>query len=229
MKRLMMCLGMCLLSLPAQAEFILSNAIVEFSPTGETQQDVDLISRSNDQDYIVTELYEVLAPGTPEEKRVLIEDPAEAGLLVTPEKTILPGGGRQVLRLVLLRSPQEAERIYRVVVKPVITDIKSSSKMGLKVLVGYEMLVIVRPLKLVNSYTLTRNGRQLNITNNGNSNLLLEVGKQCPRNTNEESACKPTPSVRVYAGRNATAELPFDAPVTYRVWDGAETHNHDLP
>lgn len=71
---------------PAHADFIVSSAIIEFTGDGPRQQDIELISRSKENDYIVSEISEVLHPDSPDEKRRLIDDPAQGGLLATPRR-----------------------------------------------------------------------------------------------------------------------------------------------
>lgn len=200
---------------PARAEFLVSSAIMEFTGDGPKQQDIELISRSSESDYIVTEVSEIVHPGLADEKRVELTDPEEGWLLVTPDKSILTGGTRKVLRFVLLKTPDEQEHIYRVAVKPVINEMTSTSKVGLKVLIGYEVLVIIRPAAIAPAYEAKRDGKILTVSNTGNTNVLLQNGKQC-----EDEKCPLPPARRVYPGETARIELPSAAAVSYSVWDG---------
>jgi P pilus assembly chaperone PapD len=214
-------LATLMFSSPAHAEFIISSAILEFTTEGPRQQDIELISRTpNSNDYVVSDVSEILNPDSPTENRQLLEDPAAGGLLVTPDKTILPGGSRKLLRFVLLRTQDEQEHIYRVTVKPVIKGIDANSnKLGLKVLVGYEVLVIVRPALIASGYTASRHGKTVTIINTGNTNLVFQNGRQCV----EIEICKAPPTARIYPGHSVIIELPQDRPVIYSVWDGRAT------
>jgi P pilus assembly chaperone PapD len=207
------------LSSQAHAEFIISSAIIEFTKDGPQQQDIELISRSKDNDYIVSQVSEIVRPGMPDESRKLIEDPSEGMLLVTPDKTILTGGGRKILRFVLLKQPDAQEHIFRVEVKPVIKGVENNTKVGLKILVGYEVLFIVRPAVMQPQYTAQRSGKTFTVTNTGNTNILFQNGKQCQT----ASDCKLTHVVRAYPGQKATITLPWDMPVRYSIWDGSTT------
>ncbi|MBM3618489.1 MAG: hypothetical protein FJX23_08105 [Alphaproteobacteria bacterium] len=209
----------------AKAEFIITTAILEFKQDSPRQQDIELVSRSTENDYVVAEVSEIVNPGSPDEIRKLIEDPAEGGLLVTPDKTILTGGSRKVLRFVLLKEPDAKERIYRVAVKPVVKGVENDTKVGLKVLVGYEVLVIVRPSVMQPSYTAQRNGKTFTATNNGNTNVLFQHGQQC----SAADKCEPTSVVRVYPGQTAQLELPHDMPVSFSIWNGVETTEKQFP
>ena len=209
---------------PAHAEFSITSAIVEFTADKPRPQDIEVVSRSNETQYIVSEVYEIRNPGLPNEERVLVEDPSQAKLLVTPDRLVLGAGARKLLRFVLLDEPGTAERVYRVVVKPVIKGVDSKSQVGLKVLVGYEALVLVRPAAIKTSYQAERQGSDIVVTNRGNSDILLQNGTLCPPGTTPPSdKCQLPPVLRIYPGQTATMTLPQDWPVTYSVWDGAET------
>ena len=217
-----MVLGMCcVLACEARAEFLISSAILEFTGDGPRQLDVELISRSQENDYIVTEVREVLRPGAADETIRQVEDPADSWLLVTPERTVLAAGSRKVMRFVLLKEPDESEHIYRVAMKPVVKDVENSAKLGLKILVGYEALVIIRPRTITPNFEVTREGRMLRVENRGTSNVLLQNGRQC----DEGPDCRLPPVVRAYAGRTVTVELPYAREVRYSVWDGVTTHD----
>jgi P pilus assembly chaperone PapD len=203
----------------ALADFMIASAIVEFTDAGPRQQDIELVSRSKDKDYIETQISEIVDPGQKDETRRVIEDPAQGGLLVTPDKTVLAGGGRRVLRFVLLKDPDDRDHIYRVAIKPVIKGLDSSGKIGLKILVGYEALVIVRPVHPDAKYSATRSGKILTIENTGNTNILFQNGKQCDAANN----CTTLPVMRAYAGTTTHIDLPRDASIVYSVWDGTET------
>ncbi len=203
----------------AHADFMIASAIVEFTQDGPRQQDIELISRSKENDYIETQINEVIHPGQPDETRRLIDDPSQSALLVTPDKTVLTGGGRKILRFVLLKEPDSEEHIYRVAIKPVIKGLDSKAKIGLKILVGYEALVIVRPVAPDPHYVAKRIGKTLTIQNTGNTNILFQNGKQC----DAAKECKVLPVARVYPGATDTVTLGTDAPASYSVWDGGMT------
>jgi len=209
----------CLFSFPAQAEFVISSAIVEFTADGPRQQDIELLSRSAGNDYIVAELAEIDHPGAAEESRHVLDDPEQGRLLVTPDKTILAAGSRKLLRFVLLQDPDAQEHVYRVAVKPVIKGVDNTGKVGLKILIGYEILVIVRPASMTPHYEAQRQGRRFRVANTGNTDILFQNGQQCA--TSDD--CKRPPVLRVYPGQTTAVDLPLDQPVTYAIWDGATT------
>ncbi len=204
---------------PAHAEFLITSAIVEFGKDSPTQQDIEIISRSKNEDYLVTEVSEIINAGTSQEQRHLISDPSTSRLLVTPDKTILAGGGRRTLRFVLLKPLDDKEHIYRVAVKPVVKGVDNTKKVGLKILIGYEVLVIIRPQILNPSYTAQRNKTVFTVRNAGNTNILFSNGQQCIGLKD----CVMPPVIRVYPGQIVNTELPRNAELMYSVWNGNET------
>ena len=209
----------------AHAEFMIASAIVEFTADGPRQQDIELVSRSKGNDYIEAEISEIVHPGQADESRRVLDDPTAAGLLVTPDKTVLTGGGRKVLRFVLLKEPDAEEHIYRVAIKPVIKGLDTSAKVGLKILVGYEVLVIVRPAAPLPRYEASRHGKTFTVRNTGNTDILFQNGKQCAAG----AACVPAPVLRVYSGTVEHVELPLDIAAAYSIWDGADTSEKQFP
>ncbi len=203
---------------PARAEFLISNAVIEFTADSPHQQDIELIGRGQEGDYIASEVTEVIHPGMPDERRQVLDNPSKAGLLVTPDKTILPAGAHKVLRFVLLKAPDAEEHIYRVAIKPVIKGLNGNGKLGLKILVGYEVLVIVRPTPLQPDYKANRTGKTFTIQNTGNTDILFQAGQQC---VNDK--CETPPVMRVYPEQTNKVTLPLNTAVQYSVWDGQTT------
>jgi P pilus assembly chaperone PapD len=212
-------LALLLMPNAAQAEFLITSAVLEFTKDSPTQQDIEIVSRSKTDDYLVAEVAEILNPGTSQEERRVITDPSTSRLLVTPDKTILSGGGRKTLRFVLLHPLDAKEHIYRVAIKPVIKGLENNNKVGLKILIGYEVLVIIRPQEIAASYTAQRNGAVFTVNNTGNTNILFNNGSQC----SDTTTCKMPPVLRVYPSQQVTETLPLSTAVTYAVWDGKDT------
>ena len=96
------------------------------------------------------------------------------------------------------------ERVYRVTVKPVVGDV-AGEKTGLKLLVGYDMLLIQRPREPHGAVTGARDGDTLVLTNAGNTNVELFRGQACP----PHGPCIDLPSERIYPG--ATVRVPAGA------------------
>lgn len=210
-----------LLAAPAHAEFAMSEMVIDFAPDAPRQHDVELISQDKETQYIATETIVVEHAGLPDEKRTTFSDPQKSGLMLTPNKMVLAPSARKQMRLLLLKPQAEQDQIYRLVVKPVIQGVEAKNqRMALKVLVGYEALVIVRPKEPKIDIKAVRKGNSLTLTNNGNTNANLQSGQQCDATG---SNCKELNVTRIYAGQEWTTTLPYmDGAAKYQIWNGVE-------
>ncbi|AIT07635.1 hypothetical protein MC45_16095 [Sphingomonas taxi] len=201
---------------PAAANLVLSQVVVDLTPAGPPRADVEAWNTGAERMYVVAEPASIVDPGTPAERRVASADPAESGLLVTPQKMILEPGERKLIRIAAVAPRAARDRVYRVTVKPVAGDVSAAGS-ALKVLVGYDMLVIVRPAVMAGEVAGRRDGTTLVLTNTGSTSVELYEGRQC---TAAGGDCRPLPAKRLYAG--ATWSQPIDParPVAYKVKTG---------
>lgn len=191
------------LATPASADLVVSQLIVELGPDRKTS-DVEIFNDSEERSYVLIEPKEVLEPGTPSEQRVSKPDPKDLGLLISANRMILEPGQRKLLRLALVGAPGEKERVYRVAVKPVVGEV-SGSATGLKVLVGYDMLVLTRPATVTPpTIVAERKGGKLTLTNRGNASVELGEGKYC----RTVADCRDLPGKRIYSGMSWTQDIP---------------------
>jgi P pilus assembly chaperone PapD len=98
-------------------------------------------------------------------------------------------------------------------VKPVVGSI-SSAETGLKLLIGYDVLVLVKPATPHQSLSASRSDNHLTLRNDGNTSLELADGKQCDSSGKN---CVDLPSKRLYAGAEWTQQLKSNLPVEYSV------------
>ncbi|MGB5739602.1 MAG: hypothetical protein WBM54_09640, partial [Woeseia sp.] len=195
----------------AQASMVLSNVILHFEPGKPTRQDIEIENTGDDTMYVQVRPHRVLNPGTEHEKRDYIADPREAGLLVTPNKLVVPPHGRKLLRFVDLKPGNDSERVYRVAVTPVVGELEAQAS-GLKILVGYEVLVLAQPSAPKPQLNGERRGQQMFFRNDGNTNVLLREGRQCPSDDTDIEDCAVLGAKRLYPGNEWTLELPYDRP-----------------
>ena len=195
----------------AQADILLSDLIVELQPGKQLKDDVEVWNNSPDRAYIAVEPREILDAGTADERVRTDPDPEKLGLLVTPARMVLEPGQRKLVRLASLAPPSEKERIFRVTVKPVLGEFQSKDT-GLKIVVGYDVLVIVRPITSSPGLSAIRSGRTLKFTNTGNVSIELVDGRQCD---SSQVHCVTLPGKRLYAGATWSEQLQSDLPVQY--------------
>jgi len=178
-------------------------------------QDIRVTNLGDDIAYVKITPKLIAHPGSPEEKILTIEDPSKLGLLVTPRVMKISPHKYKLIRLVFTQNPDATDRLYRVDVQPVAGDLllpKKSNEMGIKILVGYGVVVIQRPTKLKVAIEMQRNKNTLVVKNNGNTNVVLMDGKQCDSNGDN---CQELPVKRIYAGQTWEQTLPYNTPVTY--------------
>jgi P pilus assembly chaperone PapD len=175
------------------------------------RDDVEIWNNSPERSYVAVEPREIVNPGLPSQSERKDPDPQKLGLLVSPSRMILEPGQRKLLRVAMLSSDADKEHVYRVTVKPVVGGIQSSDT-GLKVVIGYDVLVLVRPAQPVPRVTAERKDRELTFSNSGNVSVEVVEGRQC---ANTRAQCAQLPGKRLYPGASWTVELPSDLPAQY--------------
>jgi len=206
----------------ASASMVLSEAIVHFEPGKPLRKDIEVENPGSENLYIEITPSVVNSPGTENENRIAIVDPRESGLLVTPSKLVIPPGGRKLVRLVSLKPLGDIERIYRVTFKPVVGELEAE-QIGVKILVGYEVLVLMQPAKPNPNLVAHRTGKTMSFENKGNTNVLLREGKQCPDgNSSNSNNCERIGGKRLYPGNSWSIELPFNKAVDYQMSIGTK-------
>jgi Mat/Ecp fimbriae periplasmic chaperone len=212
----------CLIALgasPARAGMILNKVIVNFSPTEPSRDDIEITNVGDGILYVSIEPAEVVDPGEASERRVTDPDPRALGLLVSPKSLALGPGERRIVRFSLLQRPVGRDRIYRVAIKPVVGEL-TARQSALKVMVGYDVLVIARPPDARPILSISGDAQALHFRNLGNTNAMLFDGRQCEA---PERDCVELPSKRIYAGGAWRVELPRNGPVRYLVDSGTGT------
>jgi P pilus assembly chaperone PapD len=209
-------LFLVLATVPVRAEMVLSQVIVDMQPGKPAHDDIEVWNDSPERMYVVAEPAQVQSAGMPAEHRVSIADPAVSGLLVTPRRMVLEPGQRRIMRLAALLPRDMSERIYRVTVKPVAGPI-TAGVTALKVLLGYDVLVLVRPQRVAGEMTATRSGRRLTFRNGSNTAQEIYEGRQCDA---AGKNCTTLPATRLYAGARWQVDLSYDTPVEYRLTSG---------
>jgi P pilus assembly chaperone PapD len=197
----------------AEGGMLLNRTIVVFLPGQAPREDVMILNQEEENLYVSIDIMEVRDPGTEQEVREKVTDPGQAKFVVTPNKLIIPPLGRKPVRLVNL-APGNLERIFRVNVTPVLPPLEDVTTSVVRVVVAYQLLVIVQPLQPIEDLQVTRNGRQLLFENRGNTNFLLSEGTQCD---SDGANCDELPTKRIYASNTFEVPLKYDTPVSYKL------------
>lgn len=200
-------------SYPAGAALEMSKVIVDIAADAPPRDDIEIFNSGDERLYVAVQPAEMIEPGMPGERRVESVDPAVTGLLTTPQKLVLEPGQRRLVRVAMVAPRGTRERVYRLMIKPVAGDV-TAARTSLKVFVGYDALILVRPTTITGALTAVRTGRQVTFHNGTNSSVELAEGTQCGP---DAAACVKLPSKRLYAGADWTIPLERAAPVRYEV------------
>lgn len=195
----------------ARAELAISNLVVELQPGKHIRKDVEVWNNSPERSFVAIEPREIINASLPSQRIYRDPDPEKLGLLVSPLRMILEPGQRKMVRIATLSARADREHVYRVTIKPVIGSIQSNDT-GLMVVVGYDVLVLVRPPQPFVNVTANRIGRKLTLSNSGNVSVEVVDGQQCDA---AHQHCAELPGKRLYAGTSWTVELHSDQPADY--------------
>lgn len=228
LQRLLIVAVFLISSSPSIASMIIDRAIVVYEPGQPSRQDVQISNPDKEPLFVKVTIFEVQNPGTEQEKRVEVKNPKDIPFLVTPNKLVVPPNGNKLVRLVNLAKGGDTDRIYRINLTPVVGEVEST-EMALKVVVGYQLLVMVQPEHPNATLEVTRKGRMINFKNVGNTNVLVRNGKQCPAGDSNEVDCREINGTRIYAGNSWTSELPFDQPVNFSLTIGSKNKKVSYP
>lgn len=200
------------------AELVLDQVIVDIEADQRPRSDIEVSNSGTETMYIVVEPYEILNPGLENEKRVQLENPALSRVFVSPRKVILQPGERSLIRIVGLGDRPQQDRVFRLTIRPVVGDLNSEED-AIKVLVGYDALVLLRADKELGEVVGIRTGQKLVLENRSNSAREFFDGTQCDSTGNE---CQPLPSKRLYPKQSFVVNLPYDTEAKYQTAVGGK-------
>lgn len=209
--RALLALGFALVAGPAAANMSLNKVIVDIGPADQSRDDIEITNTGKETLYIKADPFEILQPGTDGEQRVERKSPRDLGILVSPNRMVLEPGQRKLLRIAVLDRPKATDRIYRVHIYPVTGEV-TAERSGVKIVIAYDALVIVRPETPKADIVAERRGRSISFRNAGNTAAMLMRGEQCAP---AGSPCVELPSQRLYAGNSWTTELPQDGAASW--------------
>jgi P pilus assembly chaperone PapD len=196
----------------ASAELVLSQVIVDFLPDKPSREDIEVWNSGSERMYVSAEPFEIVSAGTPQERRAAVELADESGLLVSPRRLVLEPGERRIIRVAATGERPRSDAVYRLAIQPVAGALSAETD-ALKVFVGYDALVLVRPREIVDDLQAERRGRVLALRNDGNTAQELFDGRQCDAGGEN---CQALPSKRLYPGADWQQTLPYDTPATYK-------------
>lgn len=206
------------------SKIVVDNVIVNFDSNKRSKEDVFVRNVQKDNSYVKVVVTEIIDAGLDTQKRIEHKNPKKAGIFVSPNKLVLqPQGSRgdsKAIRIANINKNLEKDRIYRIQVVPVIGDFNTDNEgLGVKILMGYEILTLIQPNNPIEKYSHKIENGKFYIENQGNSNILLHRGIQCE--DKEKEKCQKLPTKRIYSGMNYSVDLPYgNNPVEFYVQFG---------
>lgn len=195
----------------AYANIVLDKIIVNFDAGGNSREDVEVWNSGKETLYISTNVFGIKNPESDNPEKIEQADARTADLIVSPSKLILQPNERKILRILTQTTAKEKDLVYRVKIAPKAGELvnsdaeKTKKTAGVKILIGYEMLIFVRPPNPHGDLTVTRAGKTATFTNSGNTNIELREVKSC---TADKSDCQEIKAKRLYAGQIWITDLP---------------------
>ncbi len=192
------------------AQITVDQSVLEFDP-GQKTRDLEVRNEGEHKIYLDLKIAEIIDPHTAEPGRVELDDPRTAPVLVSPEQLLVLPGQRKRVRLIMREAATDIDRVFRLSVKPFTGKVNLGAALpgkttsGIKVLLGYEILLLSRPENLEPQMKVERSDSSLALTNTGNTNVLLRRIAQCEKDGSDCIELQPN---RLYAGERLELELP---------------------
>lgn len=215
------CLALAAAYTPAGAEMVLSEVVVDFLPGKPLREDIEVWNSSGERMYVSVEPAQIVDPGTPLERRLALTPAGDNGLIVSPQRMVLEPGERRLVRIAAVGSRPAEDAIYRLMIRPVAGAVTAETD-ALKVFVGYDALVLVRPGQITDDIRSERGPRRLRLRNAGNTAQEVFDGVQCDATGDD---CRKLPAKRLYPNGEWDQTLPFDTPVTYKFAIGGKVRS----
>lgn len=181
-------------------------------------QDVKVYNVGTDTAYVQVQIVRVDNPGLPNQQLVPLEDnPFQVGLIVTPDKMVIPVNQMRIARILYIGDPpKNNDVVYKVTLAPVsgqlipLGSVKNVNA-GVELIVSYGINVFIRPLVPMPKVAMVRTDQDLLVQNTGNTNVLLSSCQQCDasgKNCQNVSLTK-----RLYVGMGFHYHLPQAVPI----------------
>jgi len=202
----------------AHAQISVNRSVIELAARSPVQ-DIEIYNGGSSKAYLDLSIAEIIRPGSAAERRVELDDPRTAPVLVSPRQLLVAPGSRKRVRVILRESSEDVDRVYRLRVEPYSGKARlpetegADKKSAIRVLIGYDLLLLARPADAEPDVQVTRDARSIEFLNAGNSNVLLRRIVQCdagvdPSLSEANEACSELAPNRLYAGETYRLNLP---------------------
>lgn len=184
----------------AQAQIIVSDAILEFKNEQRLIESIAVGNSDKDNAFQVTaEVFEIKNPGA------TTEDISKTNtLFVVPEQFSLSPRSQRTVRFAIKQRP-ESEKVYKVIFKPALLNATTQEKSQIKVMTTTTVMTIVNPPEASDDLSWQREDSRIIFTNTGNTNIVLRQMNKCTTNIQCE-----IPGQRLWVGDSWILNLPED-------------------
>jgi P pilus assembly chaperone PapD len=195
----------------ALAQITVNKSVLEFTEDNLIQ-DVDITNTGDYKIFLNLSAANIKNPHSANPERIELTDPRTSPVIVSPKQVLIPPGQRKRVRVILRKTPKNVDDIYRLAIKPFTGDVQIESdrpaeakSSAVKILLGYDILLVARPKNAVGKLAVKRTSKALWFKNTGNTNVLLRRMQQCNAAGEDCEALQPN---RVYAGEVYKVDLP---------------------
>jgi P pilus assembly chaperone PapD len=201
----------CVYSGTSLAQITVNKSVLEFNEDNLVQ-DVDITNTGDYKIFLNLAAAKIKNPHTANPERIELKDPRTSPVIVSPKQVLIPPGQRKRVRVILRKTPKNVDDVYRLAIKPFTGDVQIDSdrppdakSSAVKILLGYDILLLARPKNAVGKLAVKRTSKALWFKNTGNTNVLLRRMQQCNASGDE---CEDLQPNRVYAGEVYKVDLP---------------------
>lgn len=185
-----------LLPTASMASLTLDKVIIDIADQETGRADIELANEGAERMYVAVEPFEILKPDQSDETRVELPIGDDSPLFVSPRRLILEAGERRLVRIAAIGGRPESERTFRVRIRPVAGEVVGEDS-GLKLMIGYDTLVLLRPSNRKGSLTVVRESEKILVRNDSNTSYEFFDGKACQT---EQESCRSIKPNRLYPG-----------------------------
>lgn len=195
----------------AFAQITVNKSVLEFNEDNLVQ-DIDITNTGDYKIFLNLSAAKIRNPHTANPERIELKDPRTSPVLVSPKQVLIPPGQRKRVRIILRKIPEDFDDVYRLAIKPFTGDVQiendrppEAKSSAVKILLGYDILLLARPKNAVGKLAVKRTSNALWFKNTGNTNVLLRRMQQCDAAGLD---CEDLQPNRVYAGEVYKVDLP---------------------
>lgn len=196
-----------------QAQLSVSKTTLELAESNP-RSSVRVSNTGADTLYVNLEIEQLLDPAGDESLRKTIDLLSNPDILVLPQQMVLSPGQTKIVRVVTTKKDVTSDKVYRLKVvpfagKPLLGE-KQLKSADVKILMGFKLLVLVRPEDMLPKLEYQLNGQSISFSNTGNTSVLLREIEVCDA---VKDVCHDLGTNRVYPGEIHSVALPAELPL----------------